>query len=243
MITLVSSQKSPTQYISVPSVRSSTVFQTTPFYPLILNFQFPLFSWSFLLICFGVILLNLYPPTHYISKDKHLALPTHYFDYVILEWSLRFHCAHPKLYTFRRWIYFFSYHSDDNDDEDSEENVPLVKKKKSSPVTKKRSTPQPAKKKKSPQSKQKIADKKVSFTQYIYTQYIGICIYFSNKNCLSTNMFDCEPSALQSYTYLGKKVLEIICFEFFDSYLGCLNACLRFLASVFWPCKQIQACI
>jgi len=51
--------------------------------------------------------------------------------------------------------------SDDNDDEDSEENVPLVKKKKSSPVTKKRSTPQPAKKKKSPQSKQKIADKKV----------------------------------------------------------------------------------
>ena len=83
----------------------------------------------------------------------------------------------------------FSYHSDDNDDEDSEENVPLFKNKKSSPVIKKRSTPQPAKKKKSPKSKPKIADKKVSSTQYV-----------CRIKSLSTNIFDFEPSALHSPT-------------------------------------------
>ena len=30
-----------------------------------------------------------YPPTHLVRKRKHFAKPTHLFDYLILEWSLR----------------------------------------------------------------------------------------------------------------------------------------------------------
>ena len=70
--------------------------------------------------------------------------------------------------------------------------MPLVKKKKSSPVTKKRSTPQPAKKKKSPQSKQKIADKKVSLCN-IYTSTFRIEIAFQ-QTCFTASFQRCSPT-------------------------------------------------
>ena len=43
----------------------------------------PFFSDSF-----DYVSILLTPPTHHVSKRKHLTSPTHYFAYVIFEWSL-----------------------------------------------------------------------------------------------------------------------------------------------------------
>ena len=50
---------------------------------------FYVFKISYFSYFFNYVSILPNPPTHYVSKHKHLANPpTHYFAYVIFEWSL-----------------------------------------------------------------------------------------------------------------------------------------------------------